>query len=527
MSENVIFEKCTFISEMFYLKNVLKMRVVTLFLVVSFFFSLFANGQSSSSVRLVGRGGVGVTMATDYQAIGVNPANIGIRESFRSPRFCVGIWEGSFGMSSEGMKTTEAINSILNNQDKSKGLTFAEKQALVSNYADKPLSVDIDAMQFGASAVFGKNGIAFSIKDRLQAYIHLNPMAAEIAFLGFNSSYFPRLLLNSGDTIDNPLNTGVGSLTENERNKVVMGLFDNPDDVQDYSALLNKTDISLNWWKEYNFGYSRELYDSYNFSLNVGGTFRYLVGTALIDFYANNGQLELNDLVLSPSIGVELDNGEEKLNPNRGGQLFPEGVGDGYALDLGINARVFKNFYLGASLVNFGTMIWYKNALKIEDGGFEDFLGTGFNSNNVFVSEESALQFGGTENSVLQTSNVTSIRKYLPATLRVGGSYNHFNSVHIGFETVIPLNGVPGNLLSPYFAIGGDVKLNKRFIFSSGINYGGNFNGLPRIPVGLTYTNRKNKMEIGIASQDFTSWFATFGTGSTVSLAGGLMRVKL
>lgn len=49
--------------------------------------------EGSSSYSAVGRGGVATTFVTDYRAIGVNPANLGLNQSHRDPKITFGFFE--------------------------------------------------------------------------------------------------------------------------------------------------------------------------------------------------------------------------------------------------------------------------------------------------------------------------------------------------------------------------------------------------------------------------------------------------
>ena len=159
--------------------------------------------MESTAFSATGRGGVSTTFATDYHTIGINPANLGFHKSFRDPKVTFGILEANTTFFAEAMNRRELLDAIFH----SKEVQFSteQKQAAAEQIANTALSLNTDVMLFGASLQLPHSqGIAFSVRDRIQLFAKINENAAEIAFNGATASYFPALLLSNGDVIPNP-----------------------------------------------------------------------------------------------------------------------------------------------------------------------------------------------------------------------------------------------------------------------------------------------------------------------------------
>ena len=98
-------------------------------------FSCFAFGQAEMSVfGATGRGGVATTFVTDYQSLGINPANLGLVDKYDT-KFSLGLAELGASVYSEALTRTEINNSILSRNPES--LSTAEKQEAARELVDR------------------------------------------------------------------------------------------------------------------------------------------------------------------------------------------------------------------------------------------------------------------------------------------------------------------------------------------------------------------------------------------------------
>ncbi len=501
-----------------------------------------AIAQELSNYNATGRGGVATTFATDYQTVGINPANLAFQKSFRDPTYTFGLSEFNTTIFAEALQRTELLNAIFRSSNQKYNFqTYDEKAEAADKIANSNVSLNMDALIFGASArLKGGHNIGFAIRDRIQFFTTINQNTAEIAFLGYNAGYFPELLLSNGEAILNPRNAqnDLPPLSEEVQQQVVLGGYLSfPDSAQTYSEIMEGSRISSSWYREYNISYGRKLFESYDFTLFAGVGVKLIRGFLLIDVDAQNNTLDPSIISISPTFGVDFGEGDGTTPQSPTFQppqdvstfrrvLFPRKVGGGYGFDFGLTAVIKQNLYIGAALNNIGTIRWDGNVYQVNDGQLVNFAGAGLDNYNIFAATEGAFQFAG-DQSPLRWEGINEIDEPLPSTLRVGASYEFFRTFHIGFDVVAPLNKVGGNLENTLWAIGGDFRPSKLFRISTGLNAGGNNGGSINFPVGVTYIARKGFYEAGISTRDITTYFANIGDGSTFSFALGFLRLKI
>ncbi|WP_281616297.1 DUF5723 family protein [Flammeovirga sp. SubArs3] len=510
----------------------------TFVILISLRSPIFAQ-MEGSVYSVTGRGGVGTTFVTDYQSIGINPANLAIKKNYRDPKFTFGLLETNVIFSSEAINTDELLGAITNY--KSTRFTLDQKDEAVQKFSNKTTTVDASVMLFGASMQLPKKwgGLAISVRDNIHTRVTTNDFAAELMFYGATSSYFPKLELANGDYIDNPRHTGVGELTEDQRNQVVGGTFEDLDNAQNYSEVLSGTKTKSTWTREYNVAWGAQILETYDLSIYAGIGARYIQGLLIMDFeVGSNG--EWNQPIFSSSLinqqdilsAASLDSISQFRNVDSDNRsmtekiLLPKPAGHGYGIDFGLTFVIKRNLRVGASISNFGEMTWKGEIYDINDGELGRINGQGFDNYNILISDQSAFQFAGTNSPLNWEVEERTETIELPTVVRFGSSYEFFRLIHVGVDVILPLNDAPGSLERPFYAIGGDFRPIKSFSFSTGFNYGGN-NEVYNFPLGITYHSRKGGYEAGVSTHDVLSYFARDKDSSTISIAGGFLRFKL
>jgi hypothetical protein len=524
------------ISKILALKNtekIISIEKLLFIITLSFFLSFLATtilfGQELTSYGVTGRGGVATTFTTDYQAIGVNPANLAIRKSFRDPKVTFGFLEGNIGFYAEKITFNQILQSYFPKvYGQNYQLSYAQKEQAAKDLTNASVSTTVNATLFGihfSSEKFG--GFAFSVRDRLDFYSKTNSTLSEILFLGQNASYFTSLLLSNGQTVPNS-----PDLPQEVRDQVVFGF--RPDSASlRYGEVMNNSTIQMLWTREYNFAYGAKIVDSYNVQVFAGIGGRYISGISLIDLEAQNNEFIGETIALSPSFPIEGFDIPSPTNvgyqPKKGFARFalPKPIGNGYGIDLGLNIVIKRNLSLGVSLINYGKMSWKGNVYTITDGILAQTQGTGFDNYNFITYSPETFQLGG-EGSALSWEGSSQFDDDLPAMLRVGGSYDFFKTAQLGFDIVVPLNvDAPGSLASNLYAIGGDLRITKLLTISSGLSTGGNQDFNINIPFGIIYTARRGHYEAGFSTQDISSFIGDIeGGGNNISFALGLLRFK-
>jgi len=134
-----------------------------------------------SNFSATGRGGVVNTFAVDYQALNINPANLG-REG--GPRVAFTIGEVGAGVGSQSLTRTQFKKLVFHSND---AISAAERTDLVNNLtSDNTLNFNANVTAFGLSVQLpaGLGGLAFSAHQRLNGHVALNRNTADIIVNG-------------------------------------------------------------------------------------------------------------------------------------------------------------------------------------------------------------------------------------------------------------------------------------------------------------------------------------------------------
>ena len=138
-----------------------------------------------SNFSATGRGGVVNTFAVGYQAIGINPANLG-RSQGATVAFTIA--EIGAGVGSQSLTNTQFKKLVFHPNDP---LSAAERTELINGLtSDNPLNFNADITAFALSVRLpgGFGGLAFSAHQRLNGRLAFNRNGADIVVNGRNSA---------------------------------------------------------------------------------------------------------------------------------------------------------------------------------------------------------------------------------------------------------------------------------------------------------------------------------------------------
>lgn len=481
-----------------------------------------ASGQAEqSAISAVGRAGVATTFARDYQAIGVNPANLGIRETFRDPKWTFGFLEGNLSIFAEPYARNELFESITNTNRR---FSYANKQQLAQRVANKNFATNLEATIFGFFVRMGKiGGLAMSMRTRTNLFIRMNENAANLAFMGQNSPYFPVYQLRDNTFVPRE------NITDAQRDQVVRGFFPaaQQGDALLYSAFFDGSRFTASVTTEFNLAYGTCLLRTHGLTLHTGIGARFIQGWLNMDFLAENGQLVRSNMAFANMVPLPIPDAVRATNPSliQPGSNGPAGLGQ--AFDLGVHAIIGKKLHIAAAVNNLGGQItWNGNLYTAPDNRLSQMIGSGFNNYNLFEAllRDSTFNLSGNA-SPIEWTGASRLTEDLPQHARMGVSYNIYNIWHVGIDVVHPLNRVSGSLYETLYAIGGDLSINRHLKFSSGFQRGGNFGDKILIPIGATYTSFKRHFEMNFGIRDITLLTSQgFGNGSMLAGAGYGMR---
>lgn len=468
----------------------------------------WAGAQTERSAFTLAGKGVAAPFATDYQALGINPANLHFDPMFEGKNWALGTSEMGVSIFSEAL-TKEELRKNLTFQSLDE-LSPQERKDAIAQFTDSRWTADLDFMHFGMAYrndVVG--GFAFSARERLNLDMKLGPEAADLMFNGYNSDYFDELVLSTGDTIP------TGNYSQDTLDLVVNGIVD-PENIQSISQLLNGTDISVNWVREYNLGYGRRVLNTDDLDVYAGVGLKYLQGMANISIRAEDGTI--NGLsATSPFLNI--DYGEaEASNPSAISEEGLVPVGRGFGVDLGASVVVADKFTISAALNDIGGMTWTGNVYQLKDTVLTETFEDGVET----VSLVDQLAQFMTNEDLLEWEGEQEYTTKLPTTFRLGAGLALGERIRVGAELVAPLNDDPTNIDRAVLAVGGDVRPVRWMSLNMGFISGGNYN--TKIPAGVTFHFGDGSYEVGVASRDMITFFTD--NQPTASLSAGFLRFR-
>jgi hypothetical protein len=438
----------------------------------------------SSSYSVVARGGVMNTFVHDYQAIGVNPANLGRSTSFIS--FTVAEMGGFY--SSQAFTRHTMRNAIKMAAEGT--ITEAERQQLARAFtSDNVLNVGADINTLALSVNLPKiGGFAVSNRQRMLGHAGFNKNFSELLFLGKDATVFKETA---------------------------------PDETVYVSELFNGSEIKMSWVNEWNFAYGREIIDLPLVNIYGGLGYKYLQGLGIYEFSASGGKVKAHS-ALSPVLDANYDDylNDPSFNyKSADGLLNP--VGRGHGFDLGLSAEIIKIIKVSASVTDIGSIKWTENLLEGRDKGFklEDLGANGANDED-FWGDASEMAKTIVDEA-LEFTPVSEMKVNLPTRFRFGAGVKVGQKVELGLDYTAPLNKAPGNIAGDFVGLGIDVMPTPFFRLSSGVSSGAGEK--VNLPFGFAIVSPV--YEFGIGIRDVTAPFTENNPGASFAL--GFLRFKI
>ncbi len=488
------------------------MKTCLSFLIITVFASCLTHAQYEGSSSTAAGRGVATTMTSDYQCLGINPANLGWGMKFEGKRFAVGFMELGTSLYSESLGRSEVRREFRNILGgKSPKFSLEEKRQAAKDFSNSGIAYNMDIGWAGAAIMTDAlGGIGFRINEKMQFYSKFGSTASELLFLGYNAPMFDSLLYIDG--VDTAMIANADNISKDSLDKVVSGVTNFP---KSFSSLLDGTEISGSWTREYNLSYGRKIIDLDNFIALYGGVgIKYVQGFGIVSISSSGSDFSCFSAI-SPVFNIEYGKGSQN-NPSlttQEGTSIPEPVGHGVGFDVGANAVLFNKLKIGLAITDIGSITWNGNV---------------FIANDTLLSEIST---GGIDNlnpsdqvsSLLSKNSPLRLTVSLPTAVRLGASMEIGDLLDVGIDIVLPANDVPGSYEKALVGIGGDFKPLSWLRFSMGFTSGGNYP--TQMPMGIGLQLANGTWEIGIASRDASSYFKE--DGSTLSMSTGFLRFRL
>lgn len=489
-------------------------RILTLLCSAFVVFTSQAQYEFSTFTN-TGHGGA-TTFATDYQATGINPANLGWAWRYDSRKYALGFSEFTGSIHSTALQKPELRNLLSQTiQGRFNDFTRDEKIQAAKNFTDAGFAINVDYGSLGFGFTTKKaGGFAFHVNDRFQWYSKLGSQASDLLFLGKTSMYFDSLMYFNPMTGDTSMIKNYQNMSPDSIKNVLSGFASIPKKI---GQLLNGSELTMSWTREWNVSYGRKIVGDSAFALYGGIGFKYIQGTGYMSVKSENNELTAISS-LSPVFDIDYGSASQAANAITGSGFPPKAVGGGFGFDFGLNCILFNKIKIGASMINMGTVKWTGNVYTVRDTFLTTTTSEGINNYNIPANLSNLMGDKG----VFKLNGQKTITTKLPSMGRFGASLVIKKIAEVGIDMIFPFNSEAGNFNKPVIGLGGDVYATKWLKLQAGFVTGGNYDF--SLPIGIIFIGKDGGFEGGVASRDAVTFFTQ--NGPTLSLAIGFMRFR-
>jgi len=489
------------------------MKKITLFLFALLLYPAYSWEQIDLCLPVAAAQGGAITAQTrDWEAIGINPANLG-REN--NHKFSITILNVGLSIESDALNFEGLKNAFTHPADT---FSMAEKQQLKQAFSTpNGLNLYGDVNWLAFSFYFPKvGGFAVNLRERVTAHLTLSPTAADIMFNGLNSAAYLNPAINS-EKISQVLNGTNFSYYHYRELNLDYGkeLFSLGGDDKSAASTATASSGIANLTKDDNAVPTENEMSSNAFKMYGGLGIKYIWGLANVYADAENGTIVAHSAV-SSSYGINYGD-IPGFNSTSVGNLF-NNTGHGYGLDVGLSAS-YKKWRFAVSATDLGSIVWQHNTLTTVDTNMPKL-----NPNNYGINSwTNVSDFAFSSNSVLNFKPGPDYSVALAAKLRSGVSYVLDKYVTISADAVFPLNKVLGNLENPYYALAGQFTITKGVTVCLGFAGSGTYGF--EMPLGFSLGLR-NILVFYLGTSDILTYLGR-QNNPNISVAMGLLRFNL
>jgi hypothetical protein len=501
-------------------------RYLSLLIFGLLFYITTSHAQTEySAFNLTGHGQATV-FATDYQCLGINPANTAVKYGEFDRRVAFGIGETAFSLHSGILAKRELMQNLFrNNFDQ---LDLSQQLDYAYQFSQENNAFDLDVTNLGFSINAGKLGsIAFGIRDRIDFYSQFGPKVSELVWLGRNANdIFSELQVTLDDNTVQTISNNPDSLSaflstiDTSTISTIQGLANASS--SSTNDLLQGTRIHFSWLREFNFAYSRPIIESDGLSIYAGIGIKIMRGQALMTLDAKDGKTEAF-AGFSPMFSIQYDEnnvptGFGKFQPSL---ISPKPIGFGTGVDLGLTMKVGQSLFVSTAITDIGGINWKTEMYEFSD---DTLLTLDYNGmqNVDIASNISQISLGS--DLVDWRARNNNYKTKLPTTFRLGVGLYFLDRIKLGLDLVAPMNDAVANVQKAVITAGAEIRLPLNFKVSMGVTKGGNYN-TTRITAGLSKMSFNGIYEWGIASRDLVTFITN--NEPTVSLAFGFLRFRI
>jgi hypothetical protein len=448
---------------------------------VFIFFPLVIYSQNFLGVPAgSGKGGAATTILKNWEAIGINPANMGWKEN---KTLSLGVFNSiGINIQTPDVEIKKMFDGILHPND---SLSADDKVAFADFFTkDNGTSIQTHVNWVAVSLQLPKlGGLAVNLRDRTFTHFHFNANLADVLLNGINAEAY--------DSLATALQ------------------------ISDFT---DGTQISFIHYRECNIAYGRKIISMGSIDLFAGLGYKRLWGLGYADIEING---DIFNAQTSLSSRYNVNQPDSNFTIQDVDNLF-NNVGSGNAFDFGINAVIKEMFKFGMAFTDIGSIKWTDNVMIAYDTLVPQLDSSMTGMESFQVNDAMQILFG--ENGMIRFKEGNSFSTEMPARMRLGAGFKFRKLFELAADVVIPLNqAAVGNIENVYYALGGEINIIGTLKVHTGIagskDYG------YAIPLGVGF-GTFGVLEFSIATNDVLTWIGQ-SAHPNASLILGVLRVNL
>jgi hypothetical protein len=307
----------------------------------------------------VGVGATPFALASDYRALGWNPAGLTHAPLNADRTWIMGSLEGGFSIESSVFERSDLWDDLLNRETSSNNWTQMGSEAWLDALSDQRFSAQGELLVAGTArrSKNGSWGVGYVARQSFVSEAFLGRSTLDLLTAGGAATFFEQVILSSGDTISNS-----GDWTWEELAQVVGGLDENGDAW--VGKVLGDTRLGFSWQKSHEIGISKQWgrMDGWQVHTGLGG--KLLLGNGYFRLERREGVV---DAFGAFSNGFEIPRLDSvSLSPTLAGLRSWGPVGQGWGLDLGVVLVHPEGHWFSGSITDIGWMEWRGERYRVD-----------------------------------------------------------------------------------------------------------------------------------------------------------------
>lgn len=411
----------------------------------------------------------GSTFITDYKAMRVNPANIGLRNP-SNQQWSVGMLDVDGIIYSESLKRSVFHKNTGYKTPEGNIIIPKDQGFSLQNILRDQLSVNTEVGVFSAAYHHKKYGsFSFQASTRINVETYFNGFAHDVLF--------------GGSGFDNYIDTIV---------KIIVANIEADGRVNEKRvlALLEDSYLKMSVVQDYSIGYSRKLVQEGKWQLYGGATLGYLHGTADMAIRFNQGDIS-GYVARIPFVEEDLGSVNLPSNVNTRNRS-----GHGMKTGFGFTALHGDKLRFGFSMVDLGFIKWPVNPIITKQNLDDQVdLSEGVDAALDGLIDDGIFYYLGNQNNI----------EVLPTKLITGASYRVHEYIDVYADFMLPLNNSPKNLTTPAGGAGAQFSVLNYAFLKTGVSYSDKRLNMPTYI--SVFAGRNKNYELGIGTADLLSYF--------------------